>query len=282
MQQSRFTSINFLNKTLGILAFLPTLHNFKLWEHGHNHIHHGFTNLREVDYVYKPLSPDEYVNLTGRQKRTYRLYRSVIGHLFYYLIEIWIKKMTNPNPFKNRKNGFGVYLKYQIPVALYFILFIFYIFLASHEKWLALYNLLFLFVIPFLVWNWIMGFIIFQHHNSPDTKWYSTKEEWGFWEAQLENTIHVRFPNVINFLFHNIMEHNAHHSNTSIPLYHLISAQSKLEEKFGHEIKTVEWSLKYYLNTIKKCKLYDYENHRWITFDQLKTSLHSNWSSSYR
>ena len=47
-----------LNMVLGRLCFLPTLHPFVCWELGHNRLHHGWTNLRGVDYVYTPYSPE--------------------------------------------------------------------------------------------------------------------------------------------------------------------------------------------------------------------------------
>ena len=47
-----------LNRWLGTLAFLPSLHPFSLWDLGHNRIHHRFTNQRGLDYVWEPLDPE--------------------------------------------------------------------------------------------------------------------------------------------------------------------------------------------------------------------------------
>lgn len=35
-----------LNKWVGRLAFLPSLHPYASWEYSHNALHHGWTNLR--------------------------------------------------------------------------------------------------------------------------------------------------------------------------------------------------------------------------------------------
>src|SRR5688572_5907764 len=40
-----------LNSIIGRACFMPTLHPFICWELGHNRLHHGWTNLKGVDYV---------------------------------------------------------------------------------------------------------------------------------------------------------------------------------------------------------------------------------------
>ncbi|RYF64419.1 MAG: fatty acid desaturase, partial [Comamonadaceae bacterium] len=49
-----------LNKWLGRIAFLPSLTPYSLWDMGHNVVHHGFTNLKGVDFVWAPLTQTEY------------------------------------------------------------------------------------------------------------------------------------------------------------------------------------------------------------------------------
>ena len=54
------TPHRWLNAFLGRLALLPSLHPFTSWELGHNRLHHCFTNLRGKDYVWTPLSLQEF------------------------------------------------------------------------------------------------------------------------------------------------------------------------------------------------------------------------------
>ena len=49
-----------LNKWLGRIAFLSSLTPYSLWEIGHNVVHHGQTNLKGFDFVWAPLSLEEY------------------------------------------------------------------------------------------------------------------------------------------------------------------------------------------------------------------------------
>ena len=76
-----------LNVILGHLCFMPTLHPFVCWELGHNRLHHGWTNLKGVDYVYTPFSFDEFQALPLWRRLLERVYRTVPGiGLFYHVI----------------------------------------------------------------------------------------------------------------------------------------------------------------------------------------------------
>ncbi len=49
-----------LNKWIGRIAFLPSLTPYSLWDVGHNVVHHGYTNLKGFDFVWAPLTQQEY------------------------------------------------------------------------------------------------------------------------------------------------------------------------------------------------------------------------------
>ena len=83
-----FTPSARLNRWIGRLVFIPSLHVVSLWVLGHNRIHHAATNLRGRDYVWEPMSPADYAAASPLRRRFYRLYRSRLGSLPYYLIEI--------------------------------------------------------------------------------------------------------------------------------------------------------------------------------------------------
>jgi len=262
-----FTSNRKLNTYLGVLCFMPSLHNFKLWELGHNKTHHAFSNLKSKDYVYTPMTKAEYDRLSPFKRFEYRVYRSVIGHMLYYLIEIWCKKMIIPHKGIVNIKDAKSYNKFNYGILIYVCIIATYIYFISIFFGKAFFvELLFSMVIPFLAFNWLMGFVIYQHHTNLDTRWFENEEEWNYWESQIENSVHITFPKPLNFVLHNIMEHTAHHVNMNIPLYNLNDAQAKLETTFGTKIKTVNWSIKYYWQSIRKCKLYDYEEHRWLIF----------------
>ena len=71
---------------------------------------------------------------------------------------------------------------------------------------------------------------------------------------------------------HNAMEHTAHHVDPRVPLYNLSKAQTVLCELYGQDLLKMDFSLFNFLSTMKKCKLYDYENHLWLDFEGPPTS----------
>src|SRR5476651_1733943 len=65
-----------LNRSLGTMALLTSLHPYSLWDLGHNRIHHRFTNQRGLDYVWEPLDPEEYARLPALARGRYRFFRT--------------------------------------------------------------------------------------------------------------------------------------------------------------------------------------------------------------
>ncbi len=65
-----FVPYRWLNALLARISFLPSWHPYAGWQHGHNHNHHVWTNLRQRDYVWVPLSKDEYDSLPPWRQAT--------------------------------------------------------------------------------------------------------------------------------------------------------------------------------------------------------------------
>jgi omega-6 fatty acid desaturase (delta-12 desaturase) len=127
-------------------------------------------------------------------------------------------------------------------------------------------------IVPQILWNWLMGFVVFQHHTHPTVPWYGDEQDWTFYAGQIQSVVHVELPRPIELILHNIMEHTAHHVDPRIPLYNLEDAQKKLEEAYGGDIVVVPWTLRGYFDTLRKCRLYDYANHQWLDFDGIATT----------
>ena len=71
-----FTPHRRLNRWIGRLVFMPSLTPYSLWDIGHNVVHHGYTNLRDFDFVWQPLSLDAYQRLPAWRQQLERVYRS--------------------------------------------------------------------------------------------------------------------------------------------------------------------------------------------------------------
>ena len=267
-----FTTSKYWNKMLGRISFAPSLTTFSLWDLGHNFSHHGFTNLKGHDYVWTPLSKQEYDALPKWRQAVERVYRGFAGFGLYYLVELWWNKLIFPSSNHigvDKRSHFWDSVLVTSYAALQALFLVGMAMVTGQSPWLLIAAGL---VIPFLIWNITMGFVIYSHHTHPDVAWFEGRQNWNGARAQVENTIHVTFPLPFSALLHNIMEHTAHHVEIGIPLYELIGAQDQLEESFPADIRVHNWSWAYFRNCVKCCKLYDYQQHRWMDFDGRYTS----------
>lgn len=254
------------NEWMARIAFLVSLTPYSTWRAGHNLVHHGFNNLRGRDFVWEPKTPAEYAALPAWRQRVERLYRSVAGPPLYYLIEIWWRCLFFPGRRQARpRTEFKVDSLLVACVAGLWIALI-YRYTATHGT--AFWpTLLLAFVIPFLLWNWSVGLVVYLHHTSPDVRWYADKRQWKHEAAQLASTIHLVMPWPLGPLIHHIMEHPAHHLDATIPLYHLKKAQQHLKN-IGAGFVSIPFTLGYYWRCVNVCQLYDYQHQRWVPFPQ--------------
>ena len=84
--------------------------------------------------------------------------------------------------------------------------------------------------------------------------------------------MHIELPRPVELVLHNIMEHTAHHADPRVPLYNLEQAQKNLEAAYGDNIVVVPFTLGGLFKTLRTCRLFDYENHRWLDWDGTPTT----------
>jgi omega-6 fatty acid desaturase (delta-12 desaturase) len=125
-------------------------------------------------------------------------------------------------------------------------------------------------LVPFLVWNWFMGVVIYAHHTHPLVPWFEREEEWGYLASQVLGTVHVQLPRPWTWLDNNIMEHNAHHALPVIPLYNLQPAQRRIRTAFP-DIHHLYLSPPAFCRVADACKLYDFTARQWVGFDAAPT-----------
>ena len=77
----------------------------------------------------------------------------------------------------------------------------------------------------------------------------------------------------VGALLHHIMEHTAHHVDMGVPLYRLKKAQRLLEQMLPGRIVIQQFSWRWYFDTARRCKLYDYERLCWTDFKGRPTSI---------
>jgi len=267
-----YTPNKTLNKWIGRIAFLPSLTPYSLWEVGHNLAHHGFTNLKGRDYVWTPYSPHEFAQLPWIRRQLEHIYRSGVGQGVYYMIEMWWKKLFFPGR-KHVTTRRTSHLIDSFLVAGFAALWIGGLTLWGLYSGKSIWSLLtFGFAVPFFLWNCLMGFVIYVQHTHPRVAWYERRDEWSANAGYATTTVHIKLMRPLDGLIHYILEHGAHHVNMGIPLYRLKEAQARLSATLDERLNSEVFTWRYYWNTVRRCKLYDFAQHVWMDFDGRVTS----------
>jgi len=262
-----------INVFFGRWVFIPTLHTFSLWELYHNVYHHGFSNIRKKDYAWAPWSPEEYRQAPWIKKALYRLERTVLGHGVWTIAEHIVPRMLFPNA-KYIDKPRGIYTLDSLLV------------LAANagltagalalNRWFAYRNgippmpswelVALVLVLPWLVFSWLFGWMIFIQHTGPEVPWYDAKTPLNYLDHQKSVTPDWHFPFWFGWLFHFIHVHTAHHVNAKIPAYNLNRAQAELRGKSPERMASRKWTVWVYFDSVRRCKTYDFENKRWCDF----------------
>lgn len=269
------TPIRWLNAIIARSCFVPAWHNYTGWVHAHNHVHHGWTNLRTKDYVWAPITKSEYDQLSPWKQWRVRFYRSALGFALYYLVEINFKKicMLQQEVRKTKVRRMWMLDNVFLTVAIFAQ--------ACLWIWLAhvfakdvstVWLLTFAMIVPSIFTNYLVGFTTYLQHTHPSIPWFDNKSEWTFYIGQIRGTTHTHLPYKMNSLFHNVMDHTAHHVDPRIPLYYLPEAQQKIEKSYARHVVHHRFTLHSLYKTLQVCQLYDYTNHCWQDFNGNPTS----------
>jgi len=264
-----------LNQWLGRIAFLPSLTPYSLWEVGHNVVHHGYTNLKGFDFVWAPCTAQEFAALTPTRRLLDRVYRSGWAPGLYYMIEMWWKRMFFPSrtQMPTRRRVFLLDNLLVSAFGLAWVSALAFIAWATGQDLLPV--LVTGFLVPFLFWCAMIGFVVYVHHTHTDVQWHAERTAWSRAQPFVSTTVHLTFPFGIGSAMHHIMEHTAHHVDMSIPLYRLKGAQSTLEHMLPGRIVVQPFSWRWYFDTARRCKLYDFERGCWTDYAGEATSAAS-------
>jgi acyl-lipid omega-6 desaturase (Delta-12 desaturase) len=266
-----FLPNRFLNELIGTIAFLPALHAFSLWEHHHNRVHHRYTAQIGLDNAYSPMTVEQYRAASPWRQRYYRFQRSLIGQQFFYLTDVWWPDIFMPFGGKktlSRANLVDLAIVYLFIVAAvvgYGALALAAqpaLSLAAAFATAAVFGVL----VPFLVWNVFISFVTIVQHTGPAVRWFMPTGQPSTVEESMAGTVHIRLPNVLDWIMHRVMQHQAHHIHVGVPLYRLKSAQDDVGAASGQRNAQV-WTPSYHLRLTRECKLYDHRRNTWCRFD---------------
>jgi omega-6 fatty acid desaturase (delta-12 desaturase) len=132
-------------------------------------------------------------------------------------------------------------------------------------------------LIPFLSWNQIMGFVVYLHHTHPQVPWLLPDDSVRFFDRSILVTPHFHFPFGQDLALGIISGHTAHHCYSRVPFPNLKAAQEILIER--SEVIQEDFSIAKYLETTAICKLYDFDRNCWTDFNGIPTSIIHNLSN---
>ncbi|HEY5208631.1 MAG TPA: fatty acid desaturase [Stellaceae bacterium] len=247
------------NAMIARVAFLPSLHNYSLWVAVHNRQHHRHPNVKGAN-SWSPLSPAEFHALSPGRRLVERLYRSPLGFAPYYLVERWWRDKFFPRADVPGVARGAAGRDFALP-CLYLAALTALLFWAGGITAIMLGV-----VVPFLIWNMMMGATTYLQHTSRRAPWFASEAAWRGAARDEDVTVHLRVPRWYGLVSHHIMEHPAHHIQPRIPLYRLAAAQARLNELLGERALVEDFSPRYLLATMRACKLYDYDLGAWCDF----------------
>ncbi|MGQ0593304.1 MAG: fatty acid desaturase [Gammaproteobacteria bacterium] len=264
------TKSRLLNALIGRMAFVPSAHSFSLWAYFHNGLHHNFTNLRGHDFVWTPLSPDEFSRLSKARQFMECVYRHPTGAGIglYYAIELWRRRLAWPTKAVPRNVAPSAYADVATTVTAWLLVggataFLFDLDVLRFLGGMALFA-----AVSLIIITWAIGFVVYFNHTHPRLKWYGCAAKWREEFSQDAGACHVTFSGIWWYLLPNVvMNHTLHHLDTRIPARFLAQAETHLESCTGTRLLSWRWTPVRHYAVMKRCGLYDYAEGRWVSLD---------------
>jgi len=254
-----------VSEWLGTLAMLPSLNMYRLWSHGHNRVHHGFTSFSPIDWIWRPWTPDEYQAKSMGQRVLYRMERTPWLCALHYLVRVWWDGMICYKPEKpgeaatRMRNNKVLTLAFALGMGT----------LAWFHAG-GVVGVLAALVLPFLVFNYFIALFVYLHHTHPDIPFFNQRDEWSQSLGQIYCSTVIRCSRISEALTHNILIHVPHHVSPAIPFYQLKPAYEDLKRVYGQYIHEYRFSWSTVFMIFRSCKLYDFEQRRWYTYAQAR------------
>lgn len=244
----------------GTIAMLPSLQMYRLWCFGHNKVHHGYTSLSAIDWIWRPLTVEEYRARSRVGRAVYRLERHPATCGLHYLVRVWWAGMIRYRPDQRRRaRGFAV----SKVATLVFVVVMSAVAYRFAGGWFGVVAAV---VVPFLSFNYVIALIVYLHHTHPDVPFFVTRSEWTATIGQVACCTIVRTNRVLEFLMHHIFIHVPHHVDTRIPFYRLLRAWSDLPPSITQYVTEYRLRPSTVLGIFRQCKLYDFETRSWRQF----------------
>lgn len=250
-----------MNAFVGRLTMVPSLHATESWIYGHNRVHHGHTLKQGLDFVWHPLTVEQYRELSGPRRLLHRLEWGTFGAGAYYFRNVWLNKMVL---FPPPKRWHRAMRRDQAIVAVPMLAA-----LALAVTFGGVVGGLWVFfklvAVPFLLFCQTIGWVVYVHHIAPEIRWWP-RHDWNRFKGQVEGTTVLWGPPGWEIFFHSIMVHLPHHVDMRIPCYRLADAARAIAAEYPDHVDERPIRLHDYRRSIRECKLYDFEAGTWLPY----------------
>lgn len=262
-----------LNKVLGAVAYLTGFYNWRLRLHDHLTRHHPMVNGPQPD-AYRPLSLTQYRALPRWRRAWERFMRSPnpLAWMAYATTMRLMKSETFPTkamPANVRREAWAyaalmfAYAGGAVGALAWW---------SAGDLGLFAERVFFALVLPFLAFQTNQAIVVYFQHTDPRIPWFGPDDLRHLEHGAAQLSVHVDMPRWLSSLVHHMFCHAAHHVCPSIPCYRLYDAQRHLNTLLGDTAVVTPFCAGALLDVFRRCKLYDYEQHRWLDFDGNATS----------
>ena len=269
-----------LNWVIALLLGVPSVQNYRMWTHDHNHVHHPRTNGDHYDF-YRPFSKAEYDALPAFERFMERIYRApnILGLFLYWALR-WIPTRVWPNP-RTPVEQRGLSMRYSaLLIAFHGSLLAFLVLVAPTVAPISATAAVLLgWALPLTVHFLVSSTTLYLMHTHPNIPWFKGDiARTGDYAPELCSTVFIT-PDWFSKMVNNVYCHAAHHAHHGIPSYRLLEAQNRMNELLGNRLVVEPLSLFQVLRTMRVCKLYDFERHQWLDFDGCPSARPINLSA---
>lgn len=253
------------SELLGTAAMLPSLQMYRLWVLGHNRVHHGFTSLSPVDWIWRPLTPEEYLHRSWWGRVVYRLERHPAGCGLHYLLRVWWPGMVRFRPAGPARR-LGTYRTSKLATLAWVIV----LSALAYRHAGGVSGVVAALVLPFVVFNYVIALVVYLHHTHPQVPFFLDRRAWRPTIGQLACTTVVRSNRLVETLTHNILIHTPHHVDSRIPYYRLKGAYADLCPVYGGFVQEYRLRWRTVRTIFRTCQLYEYDTRTWRRFRDLR------------
>lgn len=257
---------------IAVCTLTPCLFNYRVWIWDHHRLHHPHPSSF-MNEAWRPLSLTEWREATWGRRLRERAYRAPIMVNFgLYLLAVReqvIREYWRTSDSAERRKAAGFYALIFTYLALLWGALLaapLYSSTGSLEAWLLG------FALPFFIFNTMFGHATYFQHTHVALPWYREPTLKDPLDRQEFMAAAQVYPGWFSAFNYHVFYHVVHHVHPRIPVWRMKHAFVELQRVAGTVVIVDKFTPGFFFDTLRRCKLYDYEHHCWLGFDGQRTT----------